>query len=78
MVGVERERTVTTKVSQLRAADEDCACFGLYGSPFKLDSSQRPADKHNRLPDVIDDLKKQCRRQRCRCRGEQGKVSSMK
>jgi hypothetical protein len=58
MVGVERERTVAKKVSQLRAADEDCICFGLYSRPFKLDSSQTLADKRNRLPDVVDDLKK--------------------
>jgi hypothetical protein len=58
MVGVKRERTVTKEVSQLRAADEDCVCFCLNGRPFKLDSSQRLADKRNRLPGVVDDLKK--------------------
>jgi hypothetical protein len=58
MVGVKRERTVTKEVSQLRAVDEDCVFFGLYGGPLKLGSSQRLADKRNRLPDVVDDLKK--------------------
>jgi hypothetical protein len=57
MVGMECERAVPKEVSQLLAADEDCVCFGLYGRPFKLNSSQRLANKRNRLPDVVDDLK---------------------
>jgi hypothetical protein len=49
MVGVKGERTVPKEVSQLRAADEDGICFGLYGRPFELDSRQRLADERNDL-----------------------------
>jgi hypothetical protein len=56
MVGVKCERTVPKEASQLRAADEDGICFGLYDRSFELDSRQRLADERNRLPDVVDDL----------------------